>query len=271
VAALIVIIIFNFALPNTIGTKMDDWNYRVVNTINPLSYVLQSKNHTDIDNRLASIAEVVNIEKLRQEQTPYENSAWWNGGSSGVLKQPLTNDQKNNYTTTVVSFLLENIGIYFAGRMETFFATTGFNKYGFRYEDEFRTEKWEINWSSPPRLNMALNNDRPFPKIFDFVNDLIIKSTVYHGFKLSGSVLFWNFLPWLAILLLSMFSYRLTPGIALASFVILSRIPAVFLAAPASHFKYYFSVELSGIFLLCAGLYSIYSFIKRICKSGGDT
>lgn len=40
------------------------------------------------------------------------------------------------------------------------------------------------------------------------------------------------------------------PGLRLASIVVLVRVPVVFLAAPASQFKYYLSLEVSGAFFL---------------------
>ena len=253
-ATFLIITIFGFLLPIYIGYHENEFSYRVANTINPLGYVVQSKNHTDKNGNLALIAQVVDIEKIKREQTPYEITAWWNGK---VIKDGIAERQKSDYIFSVGSFLLENVGIYFAGRMETFFAATGFHQNGFRYADTYRTD-WRL---SPQSRNINLDTGRPFPQAFEYLNGLLVNSTNYHGVNISGSVVFWNFLPWLAILLICIFLYPFIPGIALASFVIVCRVPVVFLLAPASQFKYYLSIELCGPFLFCAGAYLLLRII----------
>jgi hypothetical protein len=239
-------VLFAFVLPSLLGSQASSFQYKVANTINPLGYVLQSRFYTDAGSNLGLIGEVVNIEKIRNLQTPYEIPYWWEGGESDP--QGASPEAKKNYIGHVAGFLRENFGIYIAGRIETFFATTGLNKNQFNIID-----KYKYGWPSnipPESVNIDLSVGRPFPLLSERLQRIFENSTRFDPSLFSGSVIFWNFLPWLVVLLFAACARSFIPGLRLAAILVLTRVPIVFLAAPASQFKYYLSVPLCGVFLL---------------------
>ena len=240
------VILFAFFMPLLLGYQGNSFKYKVANTINPLGYVLQSKFHTDIGRNLGPIGEVVNIEKIKNLQNPYEIPYWWSG--EGGDPNGASPEAKENYLGHVFRFLRENIGIYIAGRFEMLFATTGLNRNQFAIIDMYR-DGWP-SYASPESVNIDLSEGRPFPLLSDSLQNIFEKSVRFDPSLSSGSVIFWNFLPWLLVLLFAVCVRSSIPGLRLAAFVVLARVPIVFLAAPASQFKYYLSIPLCGAFLL---------------------
>lgn len=260
-----VIALFGFVLPSLNGDHRSDFSYLVVNTINPVGYVLMNKNFTDTKGSLTLISKVLDVEKITREQTPFETPAFWSGG---VMKEEATELQRQAYGSAVGTLLGENLGIYFAGRMETFLAAAGFNQIGFRYSDEKVRIDRQSGWAPPSWIvNMNLNSYRPFPRTFDYFNGLLIKSTKYNALDLSGSAIFWNFIPWLGLILSLILLYPYIPAVSLACIVLVVRVPLIFLAAPASQFKYYFSISLCGPFLLCVGIVLLLKFSSNKKKT----
>ena len=136
-----------------------------------------------------------------------------------------------------------------AGRVETFLASTGFTGAGFKITDMYR-DGWPIHWVPPESVGVDLGSSRPFPWLTENLQRYFTYSVAYDPSLSSGSVLFWNFLPSLVVTLIALMARLSAPGLSLASIIVLARVPVVFLAAPASQFKYYLSVEMCGAFFL---------------------
>lgn len=248
IAALMVVALFAWFLPNTLGYQGSAFHYKVANTLNPVGYVMQSRFHTDVGDNKISIGAVINLDKLVAIQTPYEIPYWWiGGGFNDVEKANLA--ARNGYLRHVYGFLKENSGIFLAGRFETFLASTGFTDAGFKIIDLYR-DGWPMQIVSPQSVNVDLSRGRPFPALADSLQRYFVYSVVYDPSLLSGSVLFWNFLPSLAVIVITLLTRLAGLGLRLASVIVLARVPVVFLAAPASQFKYYLSVQICGAFFL---------------------
>jgi hypothetical protein len=247
IVALAAVVLFAWILPKTLGNQGNDFNYKVANTVNPVGYVLQSRFHTDAGNNKVPIGAVVNLDKLEASQTPYEIPYWWNGAVSDLDKAGT--EARNGYLGHVYGFLKENLGIFLAGRVETFLASTGFAGAGFKISDGYRVG-WPVQWVPPESVGINLSSSRPFPALTDSMQRYFDYSVAYDPSLRSGSALFWNFLPSLAVLLIAALTRLRSTGLRLAAVVVLARVPVVFLAAPASQFKYYLSVELCGPFFL---------------------
>jgi hypothetical protein len=249
-AAASTFVVYGVALPAIEGNHADRFGYQVANTLNPLGYVLQSPRQQDPAGFLEVVSRVVDIDKVRQEQTPFEINSWWSGG---VIRPQVSEDDQRAYLRAVGGYISQNVGVYLAGRVETFFAASGFSRIGFRYKDSV-AEGWPVAWVPPERFGVILEGGRPLPGLFAVVDRWFRASTEYHPGRLAGSTIYWNLLPGLIILTLCLFGYGVLPSIALASLVVLLRVPAVFLLAPASQFKYYLSVDIGAAFLLAAAI-----------------
>lgn len=264
-AAASTFIVYGVALPAIAGNHADRFGYQVANTLNPLGYVLQSPRQQDPGGYLELVSRVVDIDKVRREQTPFEINSWWSGG---VIRPQVSEDDQRGYLKAVGGYLSQNVGVYLAGRVETFFAATGFGRIGFRYKDSVH-EGWPVAWIPPERFGVSLEAGRPHPALFAVVDKWFRASTEYHPGKLAGSVIYWNLLPGLIILVACLAGYGWLPSIALASFVVLLRLPAVFLLAPASQFKYYLSVDIGAAFLFAAGIGLLLRKVHPAFSKGG--
>lgn len=245
-----IIALYGFGLPALLGSKQDGFSYRVANTVNPVGYVLQSRNMQDPGENVARIGRVVDLDIIREKQTPYEIEAWWTGR---LLKASATEQDKREYFGAAGNFLFQNIGVFLAGRVETFFGASGFYQGSFRYSDAYG-----VGWPAgvdPGSLRLNPGAGRPFPALFAPVDRWFRESTVYQPGKIQGSVVHWNIIPALIILTVCLFAYGIMPGVALASLIVLIRVPAVMLLAPASQYKYYLSAELAAALLLAAALF----------------
>jgi len=247
IAALAVIVLFTWILPKTFGYQGNEFHYKVANTVNPVGYVLQSRFHTDAGNNKVAIGAVLNLDKLAAIQTPYEIPYWWSGGGAYVEKA--NQEARNGYLGHVYGFLKENSGIFLAGRVETFLASTGLTWAGFKIIDMYR-DGWPVQFIPPESVGVDLSSGRPFPTLTDSLQRYFVYSVAYDPLLRSGSALFWNFLPSLAIVLIALLTRLSGSGLRLAAIIVLARVPVVFLAAPASQFKYYLSVEMCGAFFL---------------------
>lgn len=253
IAALAIVILFSWIFPKIFGYQGNDFQYKVANTVNPVGYVLQSRFHTDFGNNKPAIGKVLDLEKLVSMQTPYEIPYWWAGG--GAYAEKANPEARIAYLGHVSGFLRENLGIFLAGRVETFLASTGFTGAGFKIIDMYR-HGWPIHWVPPESVGVDLGSSRPFPSLTDGLQRYFAYSVAYDPSLRSGSVLFWNFLPSLAFILIALLTRLSVPGLSLAAIIVLARVPVVFLAAPASQFKYYLSVEMCGAFFLMLLIYA---------------
>lgn len=234
------------ALPALLGNQGDAFSYKVANTVNPLGYVLQNKFATDYGHNLDEIGKVVDIDKIRALQTPYEIPAWWSGG---LIRENATQEQRDAYLGHVGAYLRENIGIFMAGRVQTFSSATGLSEGGFKVDDLYGAN-WPVQWIPPAQYKIDLAAGRPFPALSAATKDWLFKSAQFDPRLVSGTALSWNLLPWIALLLAVICFGPAVPGLRLAALLVFARVPLVFLTAPASQYKYYLPVVLCGGFIL---------------------
>jgi hypothetical protein len=243
--------LYGITMPKLTGSRFDAFGYGVANTVNPLGYVLQSRHMQDPKQYLDHISRVVDVERIKGMQTPYEIPAWWTGK---LIKPQATDEDKRGYFGAVRRFLLENPGVFLAGRVETFFGATGFYQDAFRYSDAY-AEGWPPTTIPPSRLRLDPQAGRPVPALHKRIDGWFRESTIYEPGAIKGSVVHWNIIPALIILTACLLAYGVMPGVALASLIVLIRVPAVMLLAPASQYKYYLSAEFAGAFLFAAAVF----------------
>lgn len=245
-AAVVTLVLVVVALPTVLGRNDDAFKYAVANTVNPLGYVLQNRFATDHGGNLAAIDQVIQVEKIRSEQTPYEIPAWWSGG---LIRPDVASEHRAAYMRHVGAYLRENMALFLAGRVHTFSAATGLSEKGFRMDDMYRAN-WPAAWIPPASYHVDLAAGRPLPGMFARLTSWLDASAHFDPRFTGGSALFWNILPWLALLLLVMVGRRHPLALRLALVIVVARLPLVFLGAPASQFKYYLPVMLCGAFVL---------------------
>lgn len=258
-AAFGTLLLFAYVLPANLGRSSDAFRYAVANTVNPLGYILQNKFSTDYGSNLADIDKVVAVDKIRNEQTPYEIPAWWSGG---LIRPDVAPEQQAAYTGHVSAYLRENMALFLASRMHTFSAATGLNENGFKMDDMYQSN-WPSHWVPPAHYHVDLAAGRPFPGMFSRLKTWFDDSARFDPRFVSGSAVFWNILPWVALLLLVMLGRQHPLALRLAILVVVARLPVVFLGAPASQFKYYLPVMLCGAFVLPLAVHGWLEAVKR--------
>lgn len=266
ILAAAIITVYGIAMPKLTGSRFDAFGYGVANTVNPLGYVLQSRYMQDPGQYLADISRVVDVERIKQMQTPYEIPAWWTGQ---LIRPEASKEDKREYFGAVRKFLLENPGVFLAGRVETFFGATGFYQDAFRYSDAY-AQGWPPTTIPPSQLRLDPHAGRPVPALHQLVDGWFRESTVYEPGVIKGAVVHWNIIPALVILVACLFAYGIMPGVALASLIVLIRVPAVMLLAPASQYKYYLSAEFAAAFLFAAAIFLSLRRFKPRRVAGGN-
>lgn len=235
-------------MPGWVGERRDDWAYEMSLVVNPLGYILQRDYYARDKAAVISVADrVLDVRKVVAQQNPFEIPAYWDN----AVRPESTQDERDEFERMYRRLLVENSGLFLANRAEMFAASTGLNRSGFRYADVLQNWNWR-HYVAPEEVNLSL--DRPFPNLFARADAIFRDTKSYHGAVFGGAFLFWNFLPELIVLCVAVLAYVLSPALAAAALVPLLRVPAIVLFAPAAQFKYFLSVELSGMFIFCAGV-----------------
>jgi hypothetical protein len=266
-AAALTVLLFSALLSAKLGQRGDAFAYQVANTINPLGYVMQSKFSTDAGQHLGEIAKVVDVDKIRALQTPYEIPAWWSGN---LIRESATPQQRDAYLGHVGGYLRENVGIFVAGRVHTFFAANGLSDGGFKVQDLYASG-WPAEWIPPAKYHVDLAAGRPFPALAEATKSWIDGSAHFDPALTSGSALFWDLLPWIAVLLLVICFGPRVPGLRLAALLVFARVPVVFMTAPAAQFKYYLPVAIAAGFILVLALAGVFNNAVRPAGESAGT
>ena len=239
---LILFFSLNSALPLILKAKSDG-NYKLTLILNPLGYFVQNNYYTQSPQRDKEIiSNVLDYEKVKQLSTPYEIPVYWAGG----WYWQKTNDDFRKLYNLYNRILLENIPLFLANRIQTFLASSGFTEQGLTYEDWLGNERLPESMEVSKQFNLYF---KPSEKLHEIQKNILLKTKIYNGF-LNGKNLFWNFMPHLTLILIIFLLYKWIPYTALASGLILCRVPILFLINPASQFKYYYSVYLFGSIVL---------------------
>ncbi|HEV7252634.1 MAG TPA: hypothetical protein VGN97_05990 [Mesorhizobium sp.] len=248
-AAVALVAFVQIAVPLAAGRASDDWGYELSVKLNPLGYILQgdyfAENKEEV---LAAAGAVVDQQMLMSVQKPDEIASFWWGG----VKWDASEADKERFRRVYTRLLLDNLPLFLAGRIETTAGSSGLRSPIHAVYDH--TSIWNELDRATYNDPRPMEFDPPFPELRAKLVDQLRQTAAYRGLTPSGSVLHWNYLPELLVLLAALFLWRLAPAAAAAALVVTLRAPAVMLLAPASHFKYYLSLEITGPFVLAAML-----------------
>lgn len=237
------LVAFHLVLPAVLAVREQPRAYELSLRMNPLGQVLQSDFYSaDRDRDLAQLARVIDVEGVKELSTPYEIPAYW----AGEWRQDASEADWAAFTETTDRLLRDNVSTVVAGRVRTFGAASGLAPGGFFGVDTGPVSERHA-WVSDLR---AMEGEPPSGPLYRAAGRYLQGSVEFGGLRPHGAVLQWNLLPWFAVLVAALALARRHPFAAAAAAVLLCRVPLVFMAAPASQFKYYYSVYLGGAIVL---------------------
>jgi hypothetical protein len=235
-------VLFHTLLPLAFNVEDDNHRYELSLRINPLGAVLRTDFwSTDKARDLQQLGRVIDVEAVRDMHDPSEIPAFW----ANKFNQAATDADYAAFRSVADRLLLENAVTVLANRVETFGAATGLARRQFTTPAVERERRFEFV-SMPD----GIRAEPPFPGLYDAAAKVIRRTQGFSGAVSTRSALFWNFLPWLALLMVALAMWRRQPFIAAFAAVVVCRVPLVFLFSPASQYKYYLAVHLGGIVAL---------------------
>lgn len=243
---LVVFFISNQLVPKVLGVK-DTYglNYTLTLVAFPLGYVVSndyiSNNYQKDEEIINTITTLGNLESYTScygvHDFMYSENKW----NTKATKEQFDVFYKNSY-----KIFLQNPHLFLAARTCNFIAQV-FSPTG-RAEQLNDGGRYWINYN-----NCKDPNNRPVEcKMIPLCDDedgICGYTNVLNLRKISDH---WNFNTAFALIIsiMCLILYKYLPYTALASAIILSRLPIIFLAAPAIYFRYMFSLYLFGIFIL---------------------
>lgn len=250
------LLVANMILPRVTGEHRDHFAYEMSLTLNPLGYILQREYSSKDKAKLEeTINRVVDVPLVKRISVPSEIPVLWSQG----LKPNSTLAERNNYVDAYKALIFDNPGLFIQGRIETFMGSTGLADRTLTFVASDISGNWQ-------QLDRGFYND-PQPIVQDVMPAIgslrakamrALSDWGQQGRENRYRALTWGFLPHLFILLFLLFSYKKTPATAICSAILLSRVPALFLLQPASHFKYYLFLVLGTYLLLAASVYELH-------------
>ena len=234
---------FHVLLPAVLHVEDESRPYQLSLRVNPLGAVLRTDFYSLTKDRdLQQLSRVIDVSAVRDMYDPAEIPAFWANKWNAAASEA----DFEAFISTADRLLRENAATVLAGRVATFGSATGINR------GQFTTPQlaYERRFEFVGPLLPGVRTSAPSRALYDAATGLIRRSAGYTGALSTRSALFWNFLPWLGLLVGCLLLWRRIPFIAVISVILLSRVPLVFLAAPAAQFKYYLSVMLGGVVVL---------------------
>ena len=217
--------------------------------LNPLGAVLRTDFNSDTRTAdLAALGRVVDLRKVGELTTPTEVPVFWGGHWN--TRAPEADWER--FFAVADRLLRDNAATVLGNRTATFANSTaltapgGFTGAHLLTESAAARDDW---WFWPRR---GMDGEPPVLRLYDVQSDVLRASGEFRGVRPSGTALHWNVVPWLVLLAAVLVLWRRLPFEAVVSAVLLSRLPLLFIAAPASQYKYLYAYTLGGI--VVAGL-----------------
>jgi hypothetical protein len=204
--------------------------------IGPLGHILAVPHTMPDPETQAALDEVFYVSELKRLDTPYEIPAF----HSRQFKKVLTDEDVERVGRAYRKLVLSNPGPFLENRNAMFRAMLGFGPGTYFYEDGLVRH---VPFNDEARAQLGL-----------WASDLLPGLRGWLGAFAHFAMSDWDYRPWrvalgtnllpLLICLALIALYRRAPATAWASAILLSRLPLLFLFAPASHFKYGYSYYL---------------------------
>jgi hypothetical protein len=216
--------------------------YQLTLRVNPLAAVLNSDFYSPSKEAdLAALGRMIDVEAFRQRATPGGIPAYW----AGSWNHAASDADYEAFRTVADRLLLDNAGIVLGNRLQAFTIAGGLGTGQFTGTSIATATAREQGQgaSGEPGLGGA----PPSASLYNAAADPLRESGAYRGLLSWRAALQWNFLPWLLLLAAVLPFWRRARMEAIVALIVLSRVPLVFVAAPAAQYKYYYSVLLGGL------------------------
>jgi hypothetical protein len=244
----LIFFVTSVVIPKILKVHNLNKSYGLTLIMNPLGYIIQNDYFSrDKDRDRVIMSKVLDVEKVKQLSNPYEIPAYW----ARAWKPETAEADYANLNSLFIELTKNNLPLFISNRIYCFSASTSLNDKGFLYVD-IREKDSGAEVHNIPTTSLFFKNFTP--KLYNCLSNLLNSTTIYKGAILSGRFLYWNFMPHLLIIILTMLLYPYIPCTAASSLIIFYRVPILFLTAPASQFKYFYSLYLFGFFVILLAL-----------------
>ena len=263
VFSLCVFFVLNFLVPTFLNVQPTRKNYYNLNLVAyPLGFILREGEHyisTNYKKDEEILSKVIDVKEIQKYTNCYGILQYQPGSKYWKGHRQVTDEEWVDFYKRTYKIFIENPHLFLAARVANFVSHLFvFKDRGERINDKGRF--W-LNY------NECNNNILTFPKLhpgFVFESKPRWCNKIPLCYKNNGVCGYTNFMildkysmEWhwnstiallLAILVLCLYKYM--PVSAIASAVILCRIPLVFLTSPFAFFRYIFSLYLFGVFVV---------------------
>jgi hypothetical protein len=223
--------------------------YKLTLIAHPLTYLVREGFYTDTpEETQQKIEKVFTYEDLKKYWHPYNIAVFYSDG----FNQKSSMEERNEAVAAANKLFVDNLGLYLASKASLFMKASGLqpNEQLVYYKKEALPEK---------RIDVPKFAGY-FTKIDAWITQKINQSQDFHGFSLSGRMLYWNLILPNICLVLALLCWPVARYSALFALLMLAREAIVFLFAPASFVHYYFPVFLGGAIVFCLLIAEVYHF-----------
>jgi hypothetical protein len=231
------IFLYFYVAPKVYETQSYNANYEVTAYVHPLSYVLHNNGKESYDPQdIAAIDRVFSVEKLIKNYTPLDIGPFHSGG----FNQNTNEEDWKKFKIAAQNIILQSKLQILNSRFKLFMCTLNLCEQGggIPFYDVFRDSPQQVQ----PILVLMMKSvydyklNETSQSYFNAIQDFYTWTGVWRFFNnLSVPLLF---------IIFGLLLFNRYPEYFRASAVVAARLPAVFLLAPASYFKYIFSIQL---------------------------
>ena len=236
-------------------------DYKVTAYINPLSAIFHKKGIGAIDpSDVSTIHKVLDTDKLVKHYNPLDIDPF----HQGAFNYKTSEQEWADFTKVSHKLFIENYEMFLDSRISLFKSMLNIDQRILVISDEFRSENSRVGEFyeklnlTPPAFQLSYVGQKYYQQLNEFIG------------KRSFLWMFFNSLltPLIYLLLVCLLAYKFK-SIYIFAILILSRLPIMFLLAPAAYYKYLYSLELFFIFSL--PLLIIFYFEKFRSKQEQDS
>lgn len=239
-------ILYYGLVPWALGVRSYSPTYQIASYLKPLQSVVNKKGvdaFPPAESR--AVAKVMNLEQLARPFPPFAASE-----RDGLVKDDFTQEDFGAFRVAALRWIVSEPRLFLRDRTALFWATTNFASPApvFANMTTFETEPNFSLYQKVFVLPVGKSEGNVARAHGEWLERVLIEPTL-------PRMIFFSLLPPLAFLLVIPCFFRRHILLSLLSLLVLSRVPALFLLAPANSFKYYGLVWLSGwVFLFLLGL-----------------
>ena len=255
VSAGLVFVVFYMAFVPISGTLVgrasQTMGYGMTLIINPLGYIINSDFRSSSRAQdLEVIDKVVSVDVIRKVQQPDEIAAYW----AGAVRWDSTVQERKEFILVFARLVLTNFDRFLEGRVLTFLGSTGLRERNGAYVHKEYTQD-----SGDGKDMSGFVANPPFPDARHSLLEMVKTSAEFRGLSLSGSAVYFNFLPHIVVCLALLCFFRQAPASASIAALLLIKVAINFVFAPASQHLYFLCLVISVPFALAI-------FVLEMCR-----